>query len=56
MLHLAWNPDAWVDYTDWQLEDRKTLKRINLLIKDIMRNGPSVGIGKPEPLRGTLSG
>ena len=51
MLHLAWNPDAWVDYTEWQLEDRKTLKRINLLIKDIMRNGPSVGIGKPEPLR-----
>lgn len=51
MYQLAWNPEAWEEYVDWQQEDRKTLKRINSLIKDIMRNGPSVGIGKPEPLR-----
>lgn len=43
------------DYLYWQTEDRKTLKRINQLIKDIERNGYD-GIGKPEPLRGDLSG
>jgi toxin YoeB len=50
-----WDEDAWDDYLYWQTEDRKTLKRINQLIKDIERNG-NVGIGKPEPLRGDLSG
>ncbi len=38
------------------MQDRKTLKRINMLVKDIERNGVSEGIGKPEPLRGDLSG
>jgi len=37
---------------DWQAEDKKTLKRINELIKDIQRNGFMKGIGKPEPLKG----
>ena len=39
----------------WQIEDRKTLKKINQLIEDICRNG-NEGIGKPEPLRGDLGG
>ena len=46
---------GWEDYLYWQTEDRKTLKKINQLINDIVRNGNS-GIGKPEPLRGNLSG
>jgi toxin YoeB len=46
-----WSDKAWDDYLSWQTEDRKTLKRINELIKDIERNGLSDGIGKPEPLK-----
>lgn len=46
---------AWEDYCYWQTQDKKTLKRINLLLKDIDRNG-NEGIGKPEPLVGDLSG
>lgn len=45
---------AWKQYTSWLDEDRKILKRINDLIKDIERNG-NKGIGKPEPLRYELS-
>ena len=48
---ITFAPRAWYEYTGWQLEDKKILKRINALIKDIERNGNS-GIGKPEPLRG----
>ncbi len=47
--------DAWEDYLYWQKQDKKTLKRINQLIKDIQRN-PFDGIGKPEPLKGNLTG
>jgi toxin YoeB len=47
--------DAWEDYLYWQAQDKKTLKRINALVKDIERNG-NKGIGKPEPLREDLSG
>ena len=43
------------DYISWQNEDRKTLKKINQLLKDISRN-PFDGIGKPEPLKGNFSG
>ena len=43
----SWTDDAWEDYTYWQTQDRKTLKRINNLLKDIERNGYD-GIGKPE--------
>ena len=50
-MNINFTPRAWYEYIGWQLEDRKTLKRINALIKDIERNGNS-GIGKPEPLRG----
>ena len=46
---------AWIDYLNWQMQDRKTLKRINQLIQDILRNGND-GIGKPELLSGNLSG
>jgi toxin YoeB len=52
---LVWTPAAWSDYVYWQGQDRKTLKRINVLIQDAMRR-PFDGIGKPEPLRETLSG
>ncbi|MHC1747337.1 MAG: Txe/YoeB family addiction module toxin [Cellulosilyticaceae bacterium] len=51
----VWDEDAWDDYLYWQTQDKKTLKRINQLIKDIERNGYE-GIGKPEPLRGNHSG
>ena len=50
-----WDDEAWEDYLYWQTQDRKTLKRIDLLIKDIDRNGNS-GIGKPELLKGNLQG
>ena len=52
---IQWDIDAWTDYVYWQTQDRKTLKRINLLIKDISRS-PFDGLGKPEPLKGTLTG
>lgn len=52
---LVWTQAAWDDYLYWQEQDRKTLKRINALVKDALRN-PFSGIGKPEPLRENLSG
>ncbi len=52
---LVWTAVAWEDYVYWQTQDKKTLKRINLLIKEVMRE-PEHGIGKPEPLRENLSG
>ena len=51
----AWTDEAWEDFTYWTRQDRKTLKRILLLLQDIDRNGYD-GIGKPEPLRENLSG
>lgn len=52
---LTWDDHAWQDYLYWQSADKKILKRINQLIKDIQRNG-NEGIGKPEPLRHEFSG
>jgi toxin YoeB len=52
---LAWTDAAWNDYIYWQGQDRKTLKRINQLIKEAQRD-PFEGIGKPEPLKESLSG
>jgi len=49
-VQIIFAPRAWQEYTDWQLEDKKTLRRINALIKDIERNG-NTGIGKPNPLK-----
>ena len=51
----SWDDEAWEDYLYWQKQDKKTLKRINLLLQDIDRNGYS-GIGKPEALKNDLSG
>jgi toxin YoeB len=50
-----WLDEAWEDYIHWQTQDKKTLKRVNKLLRDIERNGYN-GIGKPEPLKGNLSG
>ena len=52
---VVWTNAAWSDYVYWQGQDKKTLKRINVLIKDAMRN-PEDGIGRPEELRESLSG
>ena len=52
---LAWADDAWDDYLYWQAQDKKTLKRINLLIKDVMRH-PFEGLGEPEPLKHNWQG
>lgn len=54
-MKKLWHDSAWADYEYWQTQDRKTLRRVNALIRDIERNGYS-GMGKPEPLRGNLSG
>ena len=53
-MNKMWHDGAWEDYLYWQKEDKKTLKRINGLIKDIERNGYK-GIGKPERLSNDLS-
>lgn len=54
-MRLLWEEEAWEDYCLWQTRDKKLLKRINTLLKDIQRNTYE-GIGKPEPLKGDLSG
>lgn len=54
-MRKIWNDEAWEDYLYWQAQDKKTLKRINALIKDTERS-PFEGIGKPEALKGELSG
>ena len=54
-MRLLWEDRAWDDYLYWQTQDRKTLKRINALIKDIQRNVYD-GIGNPEPLKENMSG
>ncbi len=52
---IAFDPNGWEGYVFWQTQDRKTLKRINQLITDSLRD-PFAGIGKPEPLKHILSG
>ena len=52
---LTWAQAAWDDYLAWQQQDRKTLRKINALIRDTMRH-PFEGTGAPEPLRGNLTG
>lgn len=52
---LSWDEDAWAEYVEWLTTDKRVLKRINMLIRDIQRNG-NQGIGKPEPLKHELSG
>jgi toxin YoeB len=54
-MKKIWSDKAWNDYLYWQTQDKKTLKRVNQLVKDIERNNFE-GIGKPEALKGNLSG
>jgi toxin YoeB len=49
-MNKVWSDKAWEDYLYWQEQDKKTLRRINHILKDIDRN-PYDGIGKPEPLK-----
>ena len=52
---LSWTEEAWEDYLYWQTTNKQNVKRINTLIKSMLRT-PFVGIGKPEPLKHDLSG
>ena len=54
-MRILWDERAWDEYLSWQTEDKKTLKKINNLIKDMQRH-PLTGIGKPEPLVENMSG
>ena len=54
-MNKNWFDEAWEDYLYWQMQDKKTLRRINAILKDIERS-PFEGIGKPEPLKGNFSG
>ena len=54
-MNKLFTENGWIDYTYWQTEDRKTLKKINTLIDDIARNG-NQGLGNPEALKGDLMG
>ena len=54
-MKLLWDERAWDDYCYWQMQDKKTLKRINMILKDIQKNSFE-GIGKPEPLKENLTG
>ena len=54
-MKILWDERAWEEYLDWQMQDRKSLRKINALIKDIQRNCYD-GIGKPEALKNDLSG
>ena len=49
--NITFSPDAWADYLYWQSEDKKTLKRINNLLKELQRDGAVQGLGKAEVLR-----
>ena len=55
MRTIQWDFGAWEDYLYWQSADKKNLRRINQLLKDICRT-PFDGIGKPEALKENLSG
>ena len=54
-MNINWEEKAWLEYLYWQTNDKKILKKINNLLKDIDRNGYNC-IGKPEPIKGDLSG
>ncbi len=54
-MNLLFTPEAWEDYLYWQTHDKKILKKINILIKEIKRT-PFEGTGKPEPLKHILQG
>ena len=52
----AWTEEAWDDYLYWQQNDRRVLKRVNQLLRDIERGGGGTGIGKPELLKDNFQG
>ena len=54
-MQVLWHESGWDDYIWWQSQDKKTLKRINAIIKDMQRT-PYEGLGKPEPLKENLTG
>ena len=54
-MGVLWEDRAWEDYLYWQTQDKRTLKKINSLVKDAQRD-PFEGVGKPEPLKENLSG
>jgi toxin YoeB len=54
-VRLVFTPNGWADYIHWQTTDRATLKRVDRLIDDVLRD-PTAGIGKPEPLRHAFAG
>lgn len=54
-MNLTWTPHAWEEYIYWQETDKKVVRRINELLKECLRT-PFDGKGKPEPLKGDLSG
>lgn len=55
MSNFVFLPEGWEDYVYWQEHDKKKLRRINQLLQDISRNAFE-GLGKPEPLRGNMTG
>ena len=55
LRRIQWDFDAWEEYCDWQRVNKAALKKINQLIRDILRD-PFDGLGKPEPLKEDLSG
>lgn len=54
-MRISWNTGAWEDYLYWQQTDKKKLKKVNELIRDILRH-PFEGLGQPEPLKHDFSG
>lgn len=56
MGKIGFTEQGWEEYLFWQAQDKRTVKKINDLLKDISRNGPLEGIGKPEALKGDLAG
>lgn len=55
-MRKTWTDQGWDDYLYWQTQDKRTLRRVNELVRDIERNGLLVGIGKPEALKNELQG
>jgi toxin YoeB len=55
MINITFTNKAWGEYCYWQVQDKKTLKKINMILADIQRNN-FVGVGKPEPLKNDFAG
>ena len=55
MINITFTNKAWGEYCYWQVQDKKTLKKINMILADIQRNN-FVGLGKPEPLKNNFAG